>query len=192
MREVQHSLILNLIFTPSTLFSLCTFLVLPSPCYCACVLSHLSCVQVFATLWTVALQAHLSMRFSRQEYWSGLPCPSPGDHPHSGIKLPSPKSPALAGQFFTTSTTWEALLLWPNPKSRSCYQIKRWVDFQRKRELFHFSVPTFCQFQQMTLRTSNSSLVNFLSCFSPFRPYNSLSFSPSCALVIICLLVKVF
>ena len=42
------------------------------------------------TLWTVALQASLTMRFSRQEYWSGLPFPSPGDLPDSGIKLRSP------------------------------------------------------------------------------------------------------
>ena len=48
------------------------------------------------------------MGFSRQEYWSGLPCPSPGDLPDSRIKLTSLKSPALAGGFFTTSATWEA------------------------------------------------------------------------------------
>ena len=46
----------------------------------------------FATLWTVAHQASLSMRFSRQEYWSGLPCPPSGDLPDPGIK---PRSPAL-------------------------------------------------------------------------------------------------
>ena len=142
MREVQHSLILNLIFTPSIPFSLFTFLVLPSTYYCACMLSHLSCVQLFATLCTVALQAPLSMGFSRQEYWSGLPCPSPGDHPHSGIEPLSPRSPALAGRFFTTSTYWEALLLWPNPKSRSCYQIKRWVDFLEKEGTVLF----FCSY----------------------------------------------
>ena len=45
---------------------------------CACVLSRFSCVWLFATLWTVAHQAALSMGFFRQEYWSGLPCPSPG------------------------------------------------------------------------------------------------------------------
>ena len=57
------------------------------------------CVQLFATPWTVTLQAPLSMGFSRQEYWSGLPFSSPGDLPDPGIKL---KSPALAGRFFTT------------------------------------------------------------------------------------------
>ena len=69
----------------------------------------LSCVRLFATPWTVALQAPLSMGFSRQEYWSGLPFPSPGDLPKPGIKLVSPVSPALAGGFFTTSSTWKAL-----------------------------------------------------------------------------------
>ena len=54
---------------------------------------------------TVAHQAPLSMKFSRQEYWSGLPCPPPGDLTDLGIKPVSLKSPALAGQFFTTSAT---------------------------------------------------------------------------------------
>ena len=48
------------------------------------------------------------MGFSRQEYWNGLPCPPPGNLPEPGIKPASLKSPALAGRFFTTSTTWEA------------------------------------------------------------------------------------
>ena len=70
--------------------------------YCiahVCMLSHFSCVQLFATLRTVARQASLSMGFSRQEYWSGLPFPSPGDLPNQGIES---RSPALAGGFFTT------------------------------------------------------------------------------------------
>ena len=50
------------------------------------------------------------MGFSRQEYWSGLPCPPPGDLPEPGIEHTSLKSPTLAGGFFTTSTTWEACL----------------------------------------------------------------------------------
>ena len=54
-----------------------------------CVLSCFSCVQLFATLWTVAHQTPLSLGFSRQEYWSGLPCPPPGDIPDQGIKLMS-------------------------------------------------------------------------------------------------------
>ena len=62
----------------------------------------LSRVQLFVTLWTVAHQAPLSMEFSRQEYWSGLPFPSPGYLLHPGIKPVSVASPALAGRFFTT------------------------------------------------------------------------------------------
>ena len=60
--------------------------------------------------WTVARQAPLSMGFPRLEYWSGLRLPSPGYLPNPGIKPMSPASPALAGRFFTTSTTWEAHL----------------------------------------------------------------------------------
>ena len=56
----------------------------------------LSCVRLFAAPWTVAYQAPLSMGFSRQEYWSGLPFPSPGDLPHPGIKPRSPASQADA------------------------------------------------------------------------------------------------
>ena len=56
---------------------------------CTCVLSCLT----FATPWTVVHQAPLSMGFPRQEYWSGLPFPSPGDHPYPGIEPTSPASP---------------------------------------------------------------------------------------------------
>ena len=70
--------------------------------------SHFSCVQHFATPWTRALQAPLSMGFSRQEYWSGLPCLPPEDLPDPGIEPTSLMSPALANRFFTTSTAWEA------------------------------------------------------------------------------------
>ena len=69
---------------------------------CVSVLHHFSCVQLFLTPWTVALQAPLSMGFSRQEYWSGLPCPSPGDLPYPGIEPMSLMSSALADVFFTT------------------------------------------------------------------------------------------
>ena len=55
----------------------------------------LSCIQLFANLWTVALQAPVSVELSRQEYWSGLPSPAPGDLPAPGIKTPSPGAPAL-------------------------------------------------------------------------------------------------
>ena len=66
----------------------------------ACVLSR---VQLFVTLWTVACQAPLFMEFSRQDYWSELPFPPPGDLPDPGIKPVSPLSPALADGFLTTA-----------------------------------------------------------------------------------------
>ena len=56
----------------------------------------------FTTPWTITRQSLLSMGFSRQEYWTGLPFPSPGDLPDPGIK---PKSPELAGGFFTAEPT---------------------------------------------------------------------------------------
>ena len=67
-----------------------------------CVLSQ---VRLFGTSWIIARQACLFMGFSRKEYWSGLPCPPPGDLPNPGIKS---LSLALGGKFFTTSATWEA------------------------------------------------------------------------------------
>ena len=60
-------------------------------------------VQLFATPWTIAHQAPLSMGFSRKEYWTGLPFPSPGDLPDPGIEPTSLMSPAMAGGFFNTS-----------------------------------------------------------------------------------------
>ena len=74
----------------------------------ACMFSRFTHVRLFETLWTVALQALLFMGFSRQEHWSGLPCPPPGDLPDPGIKILSLESLALVGRFFTISTTWEA------------------------------------------------------------------------------------
>ena len=74
-------------------------------CVCACVhalvLNH---VQLFMIPWTVGHQTPLSMEFSRQEYWRGLPFPSPEDLPEPGIKPTSVSSHALAGGFFTTAS----------------------------------------------------------------------------------------
>ena len=69
------------------------------------VLSHFSRVWLFGTLWTAAHHTPQSMGFSRKEYCSGLPWPSPGDLPNPGIEPASLVSPALAGGFFTTSAT---------------------------------------------------------------------------------------
>ena len=68
----------------------------------ACMLSHFSCVRLCNSMdMTVVRQAPLSMGFSRQEYWSGLPCPPPGDLPDPGIETVSCIS-CIAGGFFTT------------------------------------------------------------------------------------------
>ena len=64
-----------------------------------CVLSHFSCVQLFATPWAVARQGPLSMGLSRKEYWNGLSCPSPGDLPNPGIE---PRSPSLQADSLPT------------------------------------------------------------------------------------------
>ena len=72
------------------------------------VVKLLSRVQLFETLWTVAYQAPLSMGFSRQEYWNGLPFPSPGDLPHPGIKL---RSPALQADALTSEPPGEPFTL---------------------------------------------------------------------------------
>ena len=74
------------------------------------VVQSLSHVWLFATQWTVACQNPLSMGFSRQEYWSGLPCPPPGDHPHLRIELVSAYVSCIASRFFTHWATWEAPL----------------------------------------------------------------------------------
>ena len=90
-------------------------------------------VQLFATPWTVAHQALLSRGFSRKEYLSWLPHRPPGDLPNPGIKPASFMSLALAGGFFTTSTTWEALL----KLARSM------ITFRASVQRFKFSASSF-------------------------------------------------
>ena len=82
-----------------------------------CVLSCFSPVQLFATLWTVACQAPLFMGFSRQEYWSGLPCPSTGNFPHPGIKPRSPASSAFQADSLPLVPPGKSLTPSPSPIS---------------------------------------------------------------------------
>ena len=77
-------------------------------CVCVCVHAHSVHVWLFATPWTIAHQAPVSMEFSRKEYQSGLPFPSPGNLLDPEIEPTSLASFTLAGEFFTTSATWEA------------------------------------------------------------------------------------
>ena len=76
------------------------------------VLSHFSRVRLFATLWTVARQAPLSVGFSRQTYWSGLPCPSPGDLPNPGVEPESPASQADSSLSEPPGKPQKPLFLW--------------------------------------------------------------------------------
>jgi len=83
---------------------ICLFLIL------VCLLTCFSPVRLFVTLWTVAGKAPLAMGFSRQEYWSGLPCPPPGELPNPGTEPTSLYIACTGGRFFIPSATWEALL----------------------------------------------------------------------------------
>ena len=81
---------------------------------CACVCVPLCSVAQFPTCFQLSPmncshQAPLSMEFSKQAYWSGLPFPTPGDLPDPGIELASLVAPTLTGKFFTNTATWEAL-----------------------------------------------------------------------------------
>ena len=80
----------------------------------------LSCVQLFVTLWALALQASLSMEFSWQVYWSEMPFSSPGDLPDPGIKPMSLASPTLAGRFFTAV-----------PPEKPKYKMKNYKNLRR-------------------------------------------------------------
>ena len=99
-------------------------------CVCVCVLSHFSCVWLFATLWTVAHQAPLFMGFSRQ-----------GDLPHPGTEPASLMSLALASRFFTTSTIWEAPGLYDKMPNKS---VKCLLDLSYHRE---WQLCIFCTFR---------------------------------------------
>ena len=74
-------------------------------------LRYYTCVQLFATLWTIDCQAPLSLGFSRQEYWSGLPCHPSKDLPNPGIEPVSLTSPALVDIFFTTEPPGKPIFL---------------------------------------------------------------------------------
>ena len=142
-----------------------------------CMLNYFSHVWLFETLWTVAWQAPLSMRFSRQEYWSGLPCLQPGNRPHSGIEPAALKSPALAAGFFTTSSTWEEFVLHLYINLETCSVAQSYltlcnpVDWQHTRlpfpSLSHWSLSTELVMPSIPL-TLSSSVAPFSSCPQSF------------------------
>ena len=90
-------------------------------CVCVCVFS---CVWLFEAQWIIAHQAPLSVEFSRQEYWSRVTFPTAGDLPDPGIEPTSLASPVLAGRFFTTSATWEALVHYKEIKMMMTIKLK--------------------------------------------------------------------
>ena len=100
------------------------------------VVQSLGHIWLFATPWTVARQASLSMGFSRQEYWSGLPFPSPGDLPNPGIEA---RSPAL-----------QADSLPPEPQGRS---LNNQVHFWKSRLVSTRTSPSTCHFASLMIRT---------------------------------------
>ena len=107
-------------------------------CVCVCMLSHFSCVWLFATPWAVARQVPLSMGFSRQAYWSGLPCPPPGDLPTQGSNLR-----------LICFLYWQAgslsLVLPGKPRPLN-------ISEQWKRTSYHW---TFCLFTTLDLFSNN-------------------------------------
>ena len=101
-------------------------------------LSHFSHAQPDGTPWTVAHQTPLSMRFSKQEYWSGLPFPSPGDLPNPQIEPRSPKSPVLASEYLPLGPPERPRMHTLGPKSLGCEEAQAakkmltWRDPQGK------------------------------------------------------------
>ena len=148
-------------------------------CVCVCVQS-LSCVQLFVTPWTVAHQALLSMGFSRQEYWSGLPFPSPGDLPDPGIK---PGSPALPADYLPAELPclWvKATLLSGKRKSDYRLHFRGWKHISNRtsqsylNELSEYRV-SLCTYEDSYTNSTHSSLKGHLICTS--NPWE-LNFKP--------------
>ena len=118
---------------------------------CLCMLSHFGCVQLFAMPWTAACQAPLSIGFSKQECWSGLPCPPPGDLPNQGIE---PGSPPLKAESLQLKDSAFRILL-PGPG----LEFGLW---QRKWGVLTVGPPE--KSQQALLYNSNSSFTSFPQC----------------------------
>ena len=101
----------------------------------ACVLCCFSCVRLFATLWTIAQQALLSMGFSRQEYWSGLPCPPPGIFPTQG------SNPHLLGLRHWQAGSPQRTMRWLNVISNSTdVSLSKLRETVKDREVCHAAV----------------------------------------------------
>ena len=111
----------------------------PAPFSSMCVLSYFSHVWLFETPWTTACQALLSMEFSRQEYWTELPFPLPGDLPYPGIEPMSLMSTALAGGFFITSAlAWKIPWMEEPGRLQSMGSLRVGLDWATSLSLFTF------------------------------------------------------
>ena len=121
-------------------------------------LSCFSRVQRFKALWTVSLQAPLSMEFSKQDYWSGLPCPTPGDLPDPEIKPTSLTFLTLASRLFSTSARWE------DP-----YMAPVYLNYFCEEPISKYILKYWRGFQHMNLGKYNLSMLLLLSCFSHVR-----------------------
>ena len=105
----------------------------------------LSRVRLFVIPWTVVHQDPLSMEFSRQEYWSGWPLPSPGDLHNPGIEPVSPVSPALAGRFFTTEPPGKPLTLLKGIQNNTVtLENSLVVSYKTKHTLNHLNQQLHC------------------------------------------------
>ena len=141
----------------------------PAPSHlllCAC--CYFSHVWLFVTPRTIAHQAPLCKGFSRQEYWSGLPCPPPGDLPNLGVKSTSLMSPALAGRFFTTTAIplyWEPKILYYT------YTNKSWqVCFAKQNRFAH----TWNDSWYVIRKLFNSTILKAFNLFSCIFKFNTL------------------
>ena len=115
-----------------SLFALTSFLLLVRK-VCVCVRARAKSCRTLQTQWTVASQAPLSMGLSWQEYWTGLPSPSPGDLPDPGTERVSSVAPALAGRFFTTELPGKAV--W-----KICVTSVKYVTSVRSARAFYFTL----------------------------------------------------
>ena len=141
------------------------YLSFPARGLSVCALSH---VQLFATPWTTAHQTPLSMEFPRQEYWNGLPFPTPGDLPDPGTELASLVSPALAGGFFTTGITWEALEVGSRIKTYMKFHLTCGQGYwELNIQMFCSSTSYFTYFFLIKrfLWTKGKLFISFLPCF---------------------------
>ena len=133
---------------------------------CLCARAH---VQLFANPWNAVHHAPLSIEFSRQEYWSGFPFPTPGDIPDPDIQPESTASPALVSRFFITDATWEShiyLKFHLNPISQAASSSRDYSWHQEK---------TFWLLARAFWGTTNYSWLNSFGCIwhkQYFIPHN--------------------